>query len=133
MSREQLVREGYEGWNRRDFDEIIEIFDPAIDWRFYGGAQFPGTDEVYRGHEGVRRFWAAFIEPWSEIEIEIERLIETDDTVVVLCDFRAKGSESGVELRAPFTHVLRFEGDKVTDFSAYADRAAALRDAGLET
>jgi SnoaL-like domain len=59
-----------EPWNARDFDACIALIDPEVEWSFAGSARPPGTDEVYRGHEGVRRFWSEFVDPWESVRIE---------------------------------------------------------------
>jgi uncharacterized protein len=111
---------------------VLDLFDPEIEWTFAGGAQFPGTDATYHGHDGVRRFWNTFIEPWERINIEIEEIRVTGDRVVALVRFRATGRGSGVELDVPFVHLLTFRGDKVIRFEAFADRDAAFEAAGLQ-
>jgi len=74
--REVALR-AYEAWNARDFDACIALIDPEVEWSFVGSAQMPGTDEVYRGHEGVRRFWSEFVDPWESLRFEITDMRET--------------------------------------------------------
>ena len=128
--REMALR-AYEAWNARDFDACIALIDPEVEWSFVGSAQMPGTDEVYRGHEGVRRFWREFIDPWESLRIEITDMREAGDTLVVLVQFHAVGMESGVELTVPFVHLANYRNRKLLRFRAYADRAEALKAAGL--
>jgi ketosteroid isomerase-like protein len=133
MSEEnvELVRWAYEAWNRRDFDRILEFADREIDWTFAQGmARVPGADDVYHGHEGVRRFWETFIEPWDQITIEVEELRDSGDCVVAFIRFRAVGRDD-LEIDAPFVHVITFRESKVIRFEAFDDRAAALEAAGL--
>jgi uncharacterized protein len=133
MSEEYVerVRWGYEAWNRRDFDQILEFADPEIDWTFAEGfARLPGVDPAYHGHEGVRRFWETFIEPWEQITIEVEELRDSFDCVVAFIRFRAVGRE-GLKVDAPFAHVFTFRESRVIRFEAFDDRAAALEAAGL--
>jgi ketosteroid isomerase-like protein len=121
----------YAAWNARDFDAVIAHVHPDVTWSFTGGAQFPGTDDVYRGHEGVRRFWREFIDPWETIRVEITDTREAKDTLVVFVNFHGVGTGSGVELTVPFVHLLKFRDRKLFEFRAYADRSEALEAAGL--
>jgi ketosteroid isomerase-like protein len=133
MSEENVenARWAYEAWNRRDFDQILELVDPEIEWTFAEGfARLPGVDTVYHGHEGIRRFWETFIEPWEQITIEVEELRDSGDYVVAFIRFRAVGRD-GLEVDAPFVHVLTIRESKVIRFEAFDDRAAALEAAGL--
>jgi hypothetical protein len=53
MSQEdvEVVRQGFEGFNRGDIEAVVEMCDPAIEW--FPPAELPGVS-AYRGHEGVR-------------------------------------------------------------------------------
>lgn len=127
----RLTLEAYEAWNARDFDAVIANISPDVEWTFAGGAQFPGTDDVYRGHKGVRRFWREFIDPWERIRLEITGTREAGDTLVVFVNFHGVGTGSGVELTVPFVHLLSYRDRKLVRFHAYADRDEALEAAGL--
>lgn len=124
------VLRGYDAWNRRDFDAAIEIADPDIEWTMVGATRFPGTQGTYHGYEGVREFWREFIEPWEEIHVEIEDTRAAGDLVVAFVRFHAKARE-GLELKAPFVHLLDFRDGKVIRLRSYDDRAEALEAAGL--
>jgi uncharacterized protein len=126
----EIIRRGYEAWNRRDFDQVLEVADPEIEWTFAGAARFPGVDAVYHGHEGVRRFWTTFIEPWEQINIEVEELRDSGDFVVASIRFQAVGRD-GLEVDAPVMHVFTFRGSKIVRFEAFVDQEEALEAAGL--
>jgi ketosteroid isomerase-like protein len=141
MSEENVerVRWGYEAWNRRDFDQEIEFFDPEIEWRpaSVAGetstedfARIPGVDAVYHGPEGVRRFWETFIEPWKQITIEVEELRDSGDYVVAFVRFRAVARD-GLKVDLPSMQVLTFRRSRVIRLEAFADRDEALAAAGL--
>ena len=126
----EKVLRSYAAWNRRDFDAAIEIGDPEVEWTMFGTTRFPGTEATYRGHGGVREFWRVFTEPWEEFHIEIEETRTAGDLVVAFVRFHAKARE-GLELEAPFVHLLEFRGGKVVRFRSFDDRAEALEAAGL--
>jgi ketosteroid isomerase-like protein len=133
MSEEnvEIVRGAYEAWNQRDFDRALESADPEIEWTFAeASAHLPGAEGVYHGHEGVRRFWETFIDPWEQVNIEVDELRDSGDVVVALIRFQAVGRD-GLKVEAPFAHVYNFRGSKVIRFEAFLDPMEALEAAGL--
>ena len=61
MSQENVeaVRTAFDAFSRDDWDALIGLLDPEIEWVTTG--QFVGG-QVYRGHAGVRDF----LEAWAE-------------------------------------------------------------------
>ena len=68
---------------------------------------------------------------WESLRIEITDTREAGDTLVVFVKFHGVGMGSGVELTAPFVHLMDFRNRKLLRFRAYADRDKALEAAGL--
>ena len=58
----ELVRQAYEAWNRDDLQWILDHVAP--DFEFTTSHLFPDTEDVYRGREGLKRFWNTFQGPW---------------------------------------------------------------------
>lgn len=127
--RIRIVREGYDGWNRRDFDAMVRRLAPDVVWRTAG--VFPGLKPMYRGHDGVRRFWNSMQEAWDVIEIQPERFVEHEDKVLAQIHFHARGRESGAEVKMDWLHVFTFEGDDVVEVAGYQNTDEALAAEGL--
>ncbi len=132
MSQENVetVRRAYDAWNRRDFDAVIALADPEIEWTMFGTTRFPGTEGTYHGHDGVREFWRLIIEPWAELHIEIEGTRAAGDLVVAFVRFHTKARQ-GLELEAPFVHLVDLRDGTVIRFRSFDNRAEALEAAGL--
>jgi ketosteroid isomerase-like protein len=122
--RIDVVSEGYDGWNRRDFDAMARRLAPDVVWRTAG--VFPGLKPIYHGHDGVRRFWDAMQEAWELIEVRPDRFVEYDDKVLVEIHFHAKGRESGAEVKMDWLHVFTFEDDAVVEVASYRSIEEAL-------
>jgi ketosteroid isomerase-like protein len=131
MSEEnvEIVRRGYDTWNRRDFDATIALIDPEIEWTMMGTTRFM-AEGTYHGHDGIREFWRLLIEPWAELHIEIEGTRAEGDLVVAFVRFHVKARE-GLELEAPFVHLLDLRHCKIIRFRSFDNRAEALETAGL--
>jgi ketosteroid isomerase-like protein len=127
--RIRIVREGYDGWNRRDFDAMVCRLAPDVLWSTAG--VFPGLKPMYRGHDGVRRFWDAMQEAWELIEIKPRLFVEHDDKVVAQFHFHARGRESGAEVKMDWLHVFTFEDDLVVAVAGYREVDEALAAEGL--
>lgn len=105
MSNTDLLLAGYEAWNRGDRDAWIALLDPDIEIRTSG--VFPDLAPDYRGHERAAKFWSQMLEPWEEFHIEVERIEEESDIVAAGIRFRARGSDSGVEVDMRFGNGIR--------------------------
>jgi ketosteroid isomerase-like protein len=101
-----VMRRGFAAWNAGDIDAALELMHPDVEWHTAG--LMPDVDDVYRGREGVRRFWADFRAPWEWIELEPHGLTEVGDHVVGAMLFRARGREGiAVELELGQVYTVR--------------------------
>lgn len=60
MSRQNVdvVRRMLRAFNDGEVEAIVAECDPTVEWE---EQSIPGVDPLYRGHEGVRRWWAAAV------------------------------------------------------------------------
>src|SRR5262245_7838542 len=132
MSQENLevVRRGVECWDRDDLDSFLQTLDP--DAEFHTSGVFPDLDAVYRGREGYAKFWRDMHEPWEELRIEIERIEDRGDSVVIELRFRARGTGSGARVDLTFANAIALRDGRVPKVVArrLVDDARAV--AGLE-
>jgi ketosteroid isomerase-like protein len=103
----------------------------APDWEWRTAQLFPGTDAVYRGKDGFARFWNTFREPWNSIHVELERIEDLGDRVLVLMMFHGKGKWSGVDVTREYANVITLRGGLVTYQVGYPDWRSALEAVGL--
>lgn len=132
MSQENVeaVLRGYEAFNRGDLDAAIEGFHPDLEWQ---GPEVLPEEDVYRGVEGVRRFWEQWLELFEDFQIEIEEVIDARENVVVMAVIRGRGRESGAEVRTPsFPHFWTIRDGKAIRMKMFPTKAAALEAAGLQ-
>ncbi len=131
MSEEnvQLVRDGYEAWNRGDLDWQLEHITP--DYEFETARLFPDTEAVYRGREGLTQFWNSFREPWETLLIEVERIEPIgDNQVLALISFQGRGRD-GVEVSLRFGNLFTIENGRASRLVSYPDWEEAREAAGL--
>jgi ketosteroid isomerase-like protein len=86
---------------------------------------------AYRGHGGVREFFADNAENFDVFHVDTEETHDQGDFVVGIGKLRVRGKGSGVEVVVPTAVVLTFEQGKVVRFEEFGERAKALAAAGL--
>jgi ketosteroid isomerase-like protein len=136
MSQEnvEIVRALAENFQHRQHERAFEFYDPEIEWDASQVVDvLPDSAGVYHGHEGVRAFWRNWLSAWSDLEFEIQDVVEAgDDVVLLIQNQRQWGRHSGLETEFPsYAMVFTFRGGKVVRQRHYLDQAEALEAAGL--
>jgi ketosteroid isomerase-like protein len=131
MSRENAdaVRAVYEDWGRGNFRAAVGLYDPLA--VFIPIREFPGAASYYLGPDGVREFMLGFLEPWTNLTIAAEDVIEVGDSVLVAAHWRGAGKGSGALGERQVFDVWTFRGRAVIRLEFFSDRAEALEAVGL--
>ena len=124
MSREnvEIVRRTFE-IGVRDVDAWLQLYDPDIEW--LPAPQSLLAAESYRGHDGVRCFWADLFSAWERYEVEAQEFQDLGDQVVVVALVRAR-SARGIELEEVWSGLFTLRAGKIVRFQGFADRDGAL-------
>jgi len=136
MSQEnvEVVRTLAEGFQRRQHEQAFDLYDPEIEWDSSRMAERqPDNAGVYHGHEGVRAFWRDWLSAWSDLQFEIEDVVDGGEEIVLLVSSQRQwGRHSGIETEVPpYGMVFTVRDGKVVRVRAYADQESALEAAGL--
>jgi len=136
LSREnvEIVRALAEAFQRRDHESAFELYDHEIEWDSTGvGDLLPDIAGVYRGHDGVRRYWRRWLSAWKDLEFEIDDIRAAGDDVVLLVRRQRQwGRHSGIATEIPpYGLVFTLREGKVVRWRAYSDQQTALAAAGL--
>jgi ketosteroid isomerase-like protein len=124
----ELVRKGYEAWNRHDLDAVARMLHPDVSWHGYSHVPEPGE---LRGREEVRRWLERFLEVWGELEIELIEVTDAGEQVVALVRFKGRGSGSGIEVESGVdAHVWTIRDRKVTSVRLFQGTREALEAVG---
>jgi ketosteroid isomerase-like protein len=125
-----VVRRSNDAFNRGDVEAVIALSDPDIEVE-----DIPELPEaqVFRGHEGLRDLLALNWEPWEQVVVGVEHLIEVDtETVLLLSRNRWTVRESRVEIVQPRGSIFTVRGGLIVRARFYADQQLALEAAGIE-
>jgi len=80
---EELVRQAYQAFSKRDLDALREIADPRIEIHTVTG-MIAGRSEPYRGHDGLVEYLRDVGELWDEIELLPTDFHELSDSRLVV-------------------------------------------------
>jgi ketosteroid isomerase-like protein len=126
----ELVRRAYQAFNERDLDALMEMHAKDVDWRLIGGfADFVGPN--LRGRAEVRRWFNEWIENLGS-GLEIERILEANDRLVVIARAIAAGGTSGAPASLRFGQLYTFRDGQISSVESYYGVTEALEAAGLQ-
>jgi ketosteroid isomerase-like protein len=126
----EIVRRVYDLWNRGDLDAAVEMLDQHVVWNAY--VHLP--DSRTRHGAGEVQQWAGeFAEAWGEIQVQIERLEEVgDDLVLALVRMTGRGRGSGAAVESGVDgHVWTVRDGRVAAVRMYQGAQDALEAVGL--
>jgi ketosteroid isomerase-like protein len=122
-----IVRRSFERFSADDVDGVLELMDPEV--QFHDVPEIPGST-TYRGHEGIRRWWATVKEPMEELRFEFVDVTEGEEKLAVVTRAVGRGRGSGAEVDWTFTTVWGVRDGLIYYHQGYADHAEALRAIG---
>jgi uncharacterized protein len=125
-----MIREGYERFNRGELEWLFDQMHPEIVWE--DSPRMPDS-RSYSGIENVRRYLESFARHWDELRWEPEAVVEADDVVLAFVRLVAKGKASGATVDAEIAHVYNLREGLVAHVRTYFDRDEARREAGVPT
>jgi ketosteroid isomerase-like protein len=123
QARVETVNRLFEGFNRRGVEAVIEVCDPEVEW---SPALAAGDgDATYRGHEGVRCYFAELAARWSAARAVVYRLRRLDDAVLAGCGVWAKPHDLGPDISEQVAVVFAFRQGRVASARAFKDENEA--------
>jgi len=125
----ELIREGFEHWNREDPSWVLEHMSPEVEWITPPTDPYPGT---YRGYEGVQEFWTRWRSAVGQLRFSISELVDAEPHVLVIATRSAKSPETGLEVFDQIAQVFTFDAnEKCVRVQEFHGREAAEQAAGL--
>ncbi|HKH42589.1 MAG TPA: nuclear transport factor 2 family protein [Solirubrobacterales bacterium] len=128
MSEENVeaLRSGYAAVNRGDIDGLLVNVQPDVE---FTSLIAEAEGEIFRGHDGIRRWWKEVVLPLGGLHGEPEEVRDLGDTVIA----RVAGTyrPRGVEVHQTVWHVVRYRDAKATSWKFFRTEGEALEAAGL--
>jgi len=126
----ELIEYGYGAWNAGDLEALLSICHPDVSYHTSGA--FPGLQTVYEGKDGLRRWWVDFREPWEQIKVIPERIVERGDGhFAIRVRFEGTGRQ-GIETKMEFINLTEIRDGLAYRFDSMPPTDEALREHGLD-
>jgi ketosteroid isomerase-like protein len=127
----ELVRSMLETLNESGVEAALDRIHP--DFEGVTPPELSPEPDTYRGHEGIRRYFAGFEGVMDEVRWEADELMEApDDRVVAGIRLLTRSVATGLELELPVWQLCTLRDGKVLRIEGFAKREDALRAAGIE-
>jgi ketosteroid isomerase-like protein len=129
LSHTELAERAYAAWNADDLEALLALCHQEAE--FTPSGVFPGLQSGYRGEEALRRWWETFHEPWREIKVIPDRMVERPDGVDVLVRFEGIGRD-GIETTMSFINRIEVRDGQL--YSLFGEEASdeTVRELGLD-
>jgi ketosteroid isomerase-like protein len=129
MSQENidLTRRAFQAFADRDLDALLAVLDDDVE-------AFPilaGMEGGYRGHDGIRRWWAGLLGTFPDFRAEIVDLHDLGDLTIAVLRLRGHGAESDTPVDAAAWQVTRFRQGKCAEWRVYTTESEALAAVGV--
>jgi ketosteroid isomerase-like protein len=128
LTPEVLIRKLFERVAADDNEGILELVDPGVVWLGTRGGL--DAQRVVRGSEAFLGYIREIEQTWEQFDVELERVIASDDTGVAFLREIARGRDA-IDLQNETAVVFRIQGGRIAEVRGYLDRGEALEAAGL--
>ncbi|MEQ0563860.1 nuclear transport factor 2 family protein [Amycolatopsis sp. NEAU-NG30] len=106
-----------------DFAPLRRFFAPDFVLHQAGGLPYGG---VWRGHDGLQRFFAAMSRTWEVFEFVDQAFLATTSPLVVLTNVHARARATGRELAFPILQAITVAGGRITEVRPFYWDTAAI-------
>jgi ketosteroid isomerase-like protein len=125
---EEPVRCFAEAISESDTDAALEFCHPEIE--FLSVLALGG--QAYRGHDGIRQYFADISSAWDEWRVEVHRVdTAPDGRVAIVMTMHCRGRESGTALAERTGHIWTLRDGRLLRNEPYREPEQALRKLGL--
>ena len=125
-----IVRLVFAAVNREDIEATLALTHP--DFEVSVPPELSAEPDVYRGVDGMRRYWQSFRDAMAEIRFTPERIWDAGDAVVVALNVTAKGRQTAISVAQRPVTVWTMRDGKVLRVAVYASLAEGLASVGID-
>ncbi len=127
-SHKELVEQAFGLLQSDTYEQVLPLVHD--DFEMVTTREVASEPQVYRGPEGVRRWWTSFLEVMDTVNLDAGSFIDLGDgRVIVEFVIRARGQASGIEATQPAFAIATVADGKLIRLEFFTDlehaRAAA--------
>ena len=129
MSQENMLvfEEAMDAASRGDLEAFLRHVDENIVWI----AARSAVEGAYRGHDGLRRFFADNDENFEVFEPDFREMRDLGDRILAVGSIHIRARGSTVETDIPVAGIFTFRRGKLVRWEDFRERQIALEAAGL--
>jgi ketosteroid isomerase-like protein len=125
-----IVREAFAAFERRDVERLLALARPDMVFEAVTGRLAAGG-EPYRGHDGLRQYFADVERVWQELRPTPDAFYEREGGIVVATG-RVYAWGAGRVVDAPAGWLWRLEDGQLAYGRVFETAAGALAAAGID-
>ena len=127
MTNVEVVKTAYANFATGNVPGVLDLFDPAIEWRECKGMPFVKGDGIYNGPEAVvTNVFMNLPVYFDGFNIAVTEIFGTDDKVVMVGYYQGTNKATGHPFKANATHVWTIKNGKLTRFFQAVDTVAII-------
>jgi ketosteroid isomerase-like protein len=118
----EVLERMFEAFRAGGVERALEFIHPEFE--AVVGPDLSAEPDVYRGHDGVRRYFASF-EGIDDVRMTPLEYIPDGERVLVETVVTGRGASSGIEVEQHVVQAWRFRDGKAVRVDAFADLQSA--------
>jgi ketosteroid isomerase-like protein len=119
----EVVRQLFERYATTGVESGLEVIHEDVVIEI--PADLSAEPDVYRGHDGVRRYFAGFEGMMEDVRFDLIDVTPVGDRVIASAWFGGRGASSGVDVGLDAFIVFAFADGKVVRMDPYPDMDSA--------
>jgi ketosteroid isomerase-like protein len=120
-----FIKRGYQLWNEGDLSAVASMW--SDDFELHTAPEWPGQHVFYGREAAVRFLTEEIAEVISFDRVDVERIEQVGNEIVICMTAHTKGAESNVDIgNVPIFHVARVHGGKVNRVRAFLAEDQAM-------
>jgi ketosteroid isomerase-like protein len=127
-SKREIVRLLFEQFERDGVDGALDLI--SEDFFVEVPPSLSAEPDVYEGHDGVRRYFAAFA-GIDDVRFELLEFFEEGEVLITWLTLAGRGSTSGIDIEQQAAVAVWIEDGKVTRMEPHPDVDGARRAARM--
>ena len=125
----EIVRDAFDAFSRDDIEGVLQLCNENI--VITQPPELPGASPQQRGHSGVLEAFEIWPEQWDDYRIEILRIADHGDHVLVTTQQGGRGKQSGIQVKMEISFVFTVRNEKIVEMKIFMREDQALEAAGL--